>query len=143
MIRHPRLAIAGSIGLLVSCAVTGVLIGATAETCAGAVHLFAGGMLMLSVIGAICREASDRPRLLGFAVFGWGYLALAHWYSGHEGPLPTVRFVPGSVNLRSDLPALPPNVRIAHDAWAVGIAFLGGWLTGRLFGRCVSRAGRR
>jgi hypothetical protein len=140
VIRHPRLTIARSVGVLLGLTVVGLLVGASAETCAGAVRLLTGGVLMLSAIGAVCRGAGDRPYFLGFAVFGWGYFALAHWYSYHEGPLPTVGFVPGSVDHHADLLALPPQVRVAHDAWALGIAYIGSMLAGRLFAHSAASA---
>lgn len=140
MIRHPRHAVAGSIGLVLGGAVIGLMMGATAETCAGAVQLLTGSVLMLSVIGAVCGDADDRPRLLTFAVFGWGYVVLTCWYSYHEGPVPTVHFVPGSVERRSVPLALPPYVGMAHAAWALGIAFLGSLLAPWLFLQAPARA---
>ena len=89
-------------------------------------RLFTCGVLMLSVIGAVCRGRPDRPRFAGFAAFGWGYFALAHWYTYHQGSVPTVRFVPGSVDIHGDLRSVPPLVRGVHDAWALAFA-LSGW----------------
>jgi hypothetical protein len=107
--------------------------GASAETCAGVMLLSTLGVLMLSAIGAVCGSADKRPRFAGFAVFGWGYFALARWYSYHQGPLPTVCWLPGSGDIHNDLLSLPPAVRIAHDAWALALGFLGTIIAGLFF----------
>jgi hypothetical protein len=103
------------------------------ETWAGMSLLATSGVLMLATIGAVCRNAGERPRLLGFAGFGWGYFTLARWYSYHQGPMPTVCWLPGAGNIHNDLLALPPQVRIVHDAWALVFAVIGSTLAGRFF----------
>ena len=103
------------------------------ENWAGMSLLATCGVLMLATIGACCRNAGERPGLLGFAGFGWGYFALARWYSFHEGPMPTACWLPGAGTIHNDLLALPPQVRIVHDAWALLIAVIGSALAGRLF----------
>ena len=103
------------------------------ETWAGVMLLTTCGVLMLGVIGGLCRRPTDRPRLLGFAMFGWGYFVLAQWYSYHQGPMPTVRLVPGAGDFHSDLRSLPPIVRVAHDAWALAFGILGSTLAGVFF----------
>ncbi len=121
MIRKSGLAIAGT----VVAATVGLAAwkGAPAETCAGVILLSTLGVLMLSAIGAVCGSSDKRPRFAGFAVFGWGYFALARWYSYHQGPLPTVCWLPGSGDIHNDLLSLPPAVRIAHDAWTLALRF--------------------
>ena len=114
--------------------------GASAETWAGMMLLTTCGALMLSVIGAVCSGSDLRPRLVGFAVFGWGYFGLARWYSYHEGPMPTVFWLRGSGDIHNDLLSLPPDVRIAHDAWALTVAVLGSILAGILFKHGSARA---
>jgi hypothetical protein len=112
----------------------GAMRGASSETWAGVMLLTTWGLLMLSTIVAVCRGRGDRPRFLGFAVFGWGYFALARWYTYHQGPMPTVRFLPGSGDLHGDFLSLPPHVRMAHDAWALAFAVLGSILASHLKG---------
>ena len=108
--------------------------GASAETWAGVMLLTTCGVLMLSAIGArLPAVPTERPRFVGFAVFGWGYFGLARWYSYHQGPMPTVCWLPGSGDIHNDLLSLPPDVRIAHDAWALAFAVLGSILAGLLF----------
>jgi hypothetical protein len=99
--------------------------GASAEMWAGVTLLTECGVLMLAAIGAVCRTSDERPQLAGYAVFGWGYFALARWYSYYEGPMPTVRWLPGAGEIHNDILALTPDVRIAHDAWALAFAVLG------------------
>jgi hypothetical protein len=112
------------------------------DTSAGIMLLMTCGALMLSVIGAAYRPGNERPRWLGAAVLGWGYFALAHWYSYHQGPVPTLCFLPGAAVQHSDLLSLPPIVRIGQYVWTLLAAMLGGWLAGRLFPAGPSREPR-
>jgi hypothetical protein len=105
----------------------------SSETWAGDVLLMTCGLLMLTAIVAACVGRRWRPRFLGCAMFGWGYFALARWYTSHEGPLSTVRFLPGSGDFHGAFLSLPPVVRMAHDAWALAFALLGSILAGLLF----------
>ena len=113
--------------------------GLSTETCAGVTQLMTCGVLLLSAIGTVCHDRELRTRFAGFAVFGWGYFALARWYTHHQGPLPTVRWLPGSGDIHNDLLALPPAVRIAHDAWALVFAVLGSALTIAVFKHALAR----
>jgi hypothetical protein len=115
-----------------------VMVEAFAETCAGVILLMTCGLLMLSVIGAVCRGPQERLGLVGFAAFGWGYLALAHWYSYYEGPLPTIRFLLGDDDpWHENLMNLPARIRIAHYAWSLVFAVAGSGLTRLLFGHAT------
>ena len=126
MTRKPPLAIAGFVGAALA-ATLGLAAWrvASAETWAGVMLLTSCGVLTIATIGTICRGPDVRPRLAGFAVFGWGYFALTRWYSYHQGPMPTVCWLPGSGNIHNDLFSLPPTVRIVHDAWALAFGVLG------------------
>ncbi|MHC5539942.1 hypothetical protein ACYOEI_17115 [Singulisphaera rosea] len=42
----------------------------------GVAFLATGAVLLLAVVGAICRRGPSRAWWIGFALFGWGYLAL-------------------------------------------------------------------
>ena len=114
--------------------------GVSGETWAGISLLTTCGVLMLATIDALCRAIDERPRLIGFVVFGWGYFTLARWYSFHQGPMPTVCWMPGAGDIHNDLLALPPDVRIAHDAWALAFAVIGSALAGALFKDRSARA---
>ena len=130
MIRRSGLAIAGT----AMTAIVGLAAwaGASAETWAGVSFLTTGGVLILAAIGAVCRGRRERPRFLGFAVFGWGYFALARWYSFHQGPMPTVCWLLGAGDIHNDLLSLPPHVRIVHDAWSLAFGVVGSILAAYL-----------
>ncbi len=131
MIRNSGLGIAGIAGTaLVVTLGLAAWHSTDAETCAGAILLTTCGVLMLSTVGAVCRGPDERPRIVGFAAFGWGYFGLARWYSYHQGPMPTASWLAGVDNIHNDLFSLPPAVRTAHDAWAMAFAVLGSILTG-------------
>src|SRR5579871_3895942 len=122
-----------SIAILLGAALAGLsglngLHPASLETWAGVVMLITWGMLILCTTDAICRGLRISPRSVGFAAFGWGYLALAHWYSFYQGALATTWLLPGSLNLHGDLRSSAPLVRIAHEAWALVFAVIGGTL---------------
>jgi hypothetical protein len=137
VIRKSALAIVGT--MLVATPGLAAWIGASNETCAGVSLLTTGGVLILATVGAVCRRSHDRPRFVGFAVFGWGYCALARWYTCRQGPMPTVCWLPGAGDIHNDLLALPPAVRIAHDAWSLAFAVLGSILAGLLVKHSLSR----
>jgi len=59
------------------------------ETWAGVMLLLTCGVLALAVVGVVCRAESERAWWLGFALFGWGYLALAFWSWKNE-PSPSL-----------------------------------------------------
>ena len=46
------------------------------------------GVLVLGVVGILLRRGADRAFWVGFALFGWSYLALvfAPWFDKHVGP---------------------------------------------------------
>src|SRR5262245_9024554 len=106
--------------------------GISSETGAGVTLLTTCGLLALAAIVAVCRGRYEAPRFLGFAVFGWGYFVLARWYTHHQGPMATVRFLPGSGAIHGEFLSLPPLVRMAHDAWTLAFAVLGSILAGHL-----------
>jgi hypothetical protein len=108
---------------------------ASVQTWEGVALLVTSGLLALAVIGAVCRHPRERAWWLGFAVFGCGYLALAHWYSVHVASLPTVNLLlQPNETWWSDLNAFSPPLRILHELWAVLVAVCGGMVTEVLFG---------
>ncbi len=140
MIRNPGRTIAGVASTVVTVALgLAAWHGAPAEIWAGVMLLTTCGMLMLSAIAAVCRGSGEQPRFIGFALFGWGYFALARWYSYHQGPMPTVCWLTGGGDIHNDLLSLPPTVRIAHDAWALAFAILGSIAAGLLFKHSSAR----
>jgi hypothetical protein len=113
---------------------------ASVETWEGVVLLITCGLLALAVIGAACRMPIERPWWLGFAVFGCGYFALAHWYSFQVAPLPTVSLLldPSEIPW-IDLNAFSPPLRILHELWTVLIAVCGGVVTDVFLGGLAAR----
>jgi hypothetical protein len=79
MRRTIRFSIAGLMGIVVVAAIGLAALRGASETWAGVMLLFTLGVLLLAVVGVVCRDESERAWWLGFALFGWGYMALALW----------------------------------------------------------------
>ena len=123
------------------------------EIWAGATFLLTCAVLTLAIVGVVCRDRSERPWWIGFALFGWGYLALAFW-SSHElpttallnwlearlNPEPSVGGGMRSVVLAGGFggnfgpPRAQPFERIGHCLWALLAALIGGVVSTLLFG---------
>jgi hypothetical protein len=144
--RSIRFSIAGLMGA-VSIAALGlaVLRSGLLDVWAGVALGATCGVLGVAVIGVACRGATERAWWLGFAVFGWGYMALAFWSPFDSARLPTVTLlVPlfekvkvwaigvfGSGQFRG--PVDQCFAQIAHSFWALLAAILGGMLATALF----------
>ncbi len=79
MSRPIRFSIAGLMGIVVMAAIGLAALRNASETWAGAMLLLTCGVLALAVVGVVCCGGSERAWWLGFALFGWGYLALSCW----------------------------------------------------------------
>ncbi len=79
MRRSIRFTIAGLMGAVLAAAIGLAALRTASETWAGVMLLLTCGVLALAVVGVVCRGESERAWWLGFALFGWGYLALAFW----------------------------------------------------------------
>ncbi len=92
MRRSIRFSIAGLMGVVLVAAIGLAALRDATETWAGAMLLVTCGILALAVVGVVCRTESERAWWLGFALFGWGYLALAFWsWDNDRSPrLPTL-----------------------------------------------------
>ena len=88
--RFIRFSIAGLMGAVLTAALGLAALRSASETWAGAALLVTCAMLGLAVVSVASRAAAERAWWLGFAVFGWGYLALALWSSPGATKLPTV-----------------------------------------------------
>jgi hypothetical protein len=71
-----RYAIAGLIGGLLYAAMAQAALRSSTETWGALTLLFARGVLAVATVGAVCRSPQERAWWLGFALFGWGYVAL-------------------------------------------------------------------
>ncbi len=74
-----RFSIAGLMGIVLVAAIGLAALRNASETWAGVMLLLTCGALALAVVGVVCRAEAERAWWLGFALFGWGYLALAFW----------------------------------------------------------------
>ena len=80
-----RFPIAGLMWAVVVAALGLAALRNASEVWAGATLLVTCGILCLAIVGVVCRKDESRAWWLGFALFGWGYLALAFW-SPHSLP---------------------------------------------------------
>jgi hypothetical protein len=115
------------------------------ETWAGVALLATCGVLGLAVVGAVSRAADERAWWLGFALFGWGYLALALWSPPSTTKLPTVTGLEAVwTKIGMTVPEVPPArrttggtdpsfIQIGHCVWALLGACLGGILASAFF----------
>lgn len=109
MRRSYRFSIAGLMGaVLVTAILLAALRNSSEETWGGAMLVFTCAVMALAVVGVVCREGSERAWWLGFALFGWGYLALAFWYGhdDHTHRLPTMHWL-DTMSIKAGLP--PPE----------------------------------
>ena len=77
--RTVRFPIAGLMWAVVVAALGSAALRNASEVWAGATFLVTCGILCLAIVGIVCRTNESRAWWLGFALFGWGYLALAFW----------------------------------------------------------------
>ena len=119
------------------------------ETWAGVTLLATCGVLGLAVIGVVYRDVTERAWWLGFALFGWGYLALAYWSPFNITTLPTLTLteavfrkagvvLPQFGVVRRSVAGFGGTAdlsfpQIAHCFWALLAAILGGMLAAAFF----------
>jgi hypothetical protein len=76
LIRTTRLSIAGLMGIVAIASLGLTALRSDSPTWAGVMFLTTCAVLSLAVVGSLLREGKERTWWLGFAAFGWGYLAL-------------------------------------------------------------------
>ena len=146
--RKIRISIAGLMGVVVVAALGFAALRNSSEAWAGLMLMVTCDVLMLGVVGSVCRGPDERARWLGFAFFGGGYLALAHVVAFYPRPLPTItlaEFIGSCIGRKltgrdwgSDgWISLTPNYRIVHCLWALGLGLLGCGLAGLITGSSV------
>ncbi len=144
--RSIRDSIAGLMGLVVVVALALAALKTDSAVWSGSTALATQGILFLCVVGVVCRGEAERPRWLGAALFGWGYLTLAFWLMNDSSRLPTLTILDGLwTALRLPLASFPPipgrtgpgwssNLELTgHSLWALALAILGGGLSSWLF----------
>ena len=146
--RSIRDSIAGLMGMVLIAALALAALKTDSEAWAGGAAMATCGILGLCVVGLVCRDQAERPRWLGRALFGWGYLAFALWLMHDSRWLPTIALLDalwGAFNLPippSALTKVPPNPSSSyifeltgHCLWALALAALGGEAAAWLFVR--------
>src|SRR4051794_21537121 len=88
--RRAQFSIAGLMGMVLVASIGLAALRPGSETWAGVLFLVTCGVLALAIVGVACRGAGERAWWIGFALFGWGYLALAYWCSAPTPRLPTI-----------------------------------------------------
>ncbi len=119
--------------LIVSLALVALL--SESEAWAGGVYLVTYAVLLLAIVGAVCRTGSERAWWLGFALFGFAYFR----WTLHLGlKLPTTLFLefirPAGVG-QGDFRSYPLGNYwlIGHCLWSLLAATFGGVLAAALF----------
>jgi hypothetical protein len=76
LVRTTRLSIAGLMGIVAVASLGLTALRSDSPIWAGVMFLTTCAVLSLAVVGSLCRAGKERTWWLGFATFGWGYLAL-------------------------------------------------------------------
>jgi hypothetical protein len=142
MMRKLRISIAMLMGVVLIAAIGFAAVRNASVNWAGVMLMLTCGVLMLGVVGAVCRGPRERAWWLGFTLFGGGYLA--HAMAISRTPLPTITLTEliGSglsaklsfsiFDGRDGWNSLVPGSRILHCLWALALALLGAILAGLL-----------
>jgi len=119
MRRTIRFSIAGLMGIVLAAAIGLAALRNASETWAGVMLLLTSGVLALAVVGVVCRAEAERAWWLGFALFGWGYLALAFWSLNNDRApkLPTLVWL----DTLSTKLGLPPQALGGMDGMGGGM----------------------
>jgi hypothetical protein len=153
MLRNTRISIAWLMGAVLVAGVGFAALRNSSEHWVGTMLLVTVGAVLLAAAGALWRDREGRAWWLGFALFGGGYLALAHWTAYTDKLLPTITLIDAvseqlGVSFYSSRrgPRVPDGWnqlstthRILPCLWALGLATLGSFLAGILIGGTATR----
>lgn len=89
MRRTPRFTIAGLMVIILAVSLGLAALRTASATWAGGLYLLTYGVLVLAIVGAICRGPSERGWWLGFALFGLAYMKRGYWQGYGAVELPT------------------------------------------------------
>lgn len=144
--RFIRASIAGLMAAVLIAALELTALRSASDTWSGSTLLATCGVLGLAVVGAVCRRGGVRAWWLGFALFGWGYMAIAFWSPVDATKLPTFVFLEFVCKMGGiDVPTVPPPfgggrgetelsfLKIGHCLWASLAAVFGGIAASGLF----------
>jgi hypothetical protein len=145
MVSKLRISIGTLMGVVLVAALGFAALRNASEACAGLVLMLTYGVLMIGVVGAVCRGSHERTWWLGFTLFGGGYLALAYASAFYPKPLPTITLAEFIGSGLGDKLAgqdwghdgwisLSPTYRILHCLWALALGLLGCTLAGLIVG---------
>jgi hypothetical protein len=152
MARSNRLSIAGLMGAVLVTALGLAALRNNSETWAGIMFLVTWGLIVLAVVGIVCRGGAERAWWLGFALFGSGYMKLVYFSPEKTPPvtLPTailLRLLDLELGLPIEFFDNPKPgasalsfMQIGHCLWALIAAVLGGLLAVACFGAAAGRA---
>ena len=134
--RSIRFSIAGLMGAVLVAAIGLAALRNASETWAGVMLLLTCGVLALAVVGVVCRAGSERAWWLGFALFGWGYLALAFW-SWHDASAPELPTLAWLEMLSTKVGLTPEGFGQGSGMGGMG----GGMRSVPILALCASRGG--
>jgi type IV secretory pathway VirB2 component (pilin) len=144
MARKIRISIARLMAVVLIAAIGFAALRNSSDAWAGLMLMLTCGVLLLGLVGAVCRGPHVRAWWLGFTLFGSSYLALAHATAFSATLLPTIslaEFVGSGLgaklnfsprNAGNGWDSLEPLHRILHCLWALTLAVLGCVLGGLL-----------
>ncbi len=101
-------------------------------TWAGGVYLLTYAVLLLAIVGAVCRSGAERPGWLGFALFGFAYFRYVYGFEFRGIRLPTLRLLdlirPAGIGPDARFEDAPSICfwLVGHCLWSLVVALLGG-----------------
>ena len=143
--RKLRFSIATLMGAVLLAALALAVFRYGSQVSAGILFLLTCGVLCLGVVGIVCHGGAGRAWWLGFTLFGWGYMALAFWFSDRLNELPTTTMLaavahwlgipePGPTAGSRTAGLDPSFAQAGHCLWTVLSAVVGGIVAWSLFG---------